>query len=94
MIPYITKKFGGRHKFSEFACYITVFGGLYLDWDEVILRSVDSLRDNPMTMVGTYFLAQHIRQSDIWAQGQKLLSDIVVLTLWSTCLALVVYDVT
>lgn len=35
---------------------LTVYGGLYLDWDEVILQSVDKFRDYDVTMVREYFV--------------------------------------
>ena len=33
-----------------------MYGGLYLDWDEVILKPVDKFRDYDITMVGNFVM--------------------------------------
>ena len=30
---------------------VTVYGGIYMDWDQVVLRSLDDLRNYDVTMV-------------------------------------------
>ena len=30
---------------------VTVYGGIYMDWDQVVLRSLDDLRNYDLTMV-------------------------------------------
>ena len=33
------------------AFFFTVYGGIYMDWDQVVLRSLDDLRNYDVTVV-------------------------------------------